>query len=99
VKIIKWIVGLTVFVLLVAFAVRNADDVVLRTFLGHEWRAPLVLVLLVFFVGGVAVGLLVPLGTLFRLRREVTQFRKAQDSQLAAADEDPARGGLSGPVR
>ena len=75
-KVLLWIIRLTVIVLLTAFAVRNADDVILRTFLGYQWRAPLVLVLFVFFVGGVTVGLLAPLGALFRMRRELNELRR-----------------------
>ena len=82
--VITWIIRLLVILLLTAFAIRNAEIVTLKTFLGYQWQAPLVLVLLAFFVGGVIIGLLGLLGTVFRLKREITQVKKAHQRQLAA---------------
>ena len=47
---------------LLTFAVKNTDPVAVRYFLGHEWRAPLIFVLLIFFCVGAALGLLAALG-------------------------------------
>lgn len=82
--VITWIIRLVVILLLTAFAIRNADPVTLKTFLDYEWQAPLVLVLLAFFVGGVIIGLTGLLGTVFRLKREISQLRRAHDRELAA---------------
>lgn len=82
--VITWIIRLTVILLLTAFAIRNADPVTLKTFLGYEWQAPLVLVLLAFFIGGVVIGLLGLLGTVFRLKREISQMRRSHQRELAA---------------
>jgi len=43
--------------------------VVVRYYLGHEWQAPLVFVLLVTFALGVALGILASMGRVFRQRR------------------------------
>ena len=40
-----------------SFAVRNTDPVTVRYYLGGEWQAPLIFVLLVAFCAGVALGL------------------------------------------
>lgn len=81
--IFTWIIRLLVITLLTAFAIRNADLVTLKTFLGYEWQAPLVLVLLAFFIGGVIIGLLGLLGTVFRLKREINQVKRAHQRELA----------------
>jgi len=82
--VITWIIRLLVVLLLTAFAIRNADLVTLKTFAGYEWQAPLVLVLLAFFVGGVIIGLLGLLGTVFRLKREINQLKRVHQRELAA---------------
>ena len=62
-SIIKTVTGLTVFLLLLGFAVKNADPVTIRYFLGMEWQAPLAFVLLVTFGLGIFGGMLMLLLT------------------------------------
>jgi putative membrane protein len=47
-----------IFFTLFAFALNNQHDAVVHFFFGTKWSAPLVLVLLVAFVMGVAVGVM-----------------------------------------
>jgi len=82
--VVTWIVRLLVVVLLTAFAIKNAEIVTLKTFLGYQWQTPLVLALLAFFVGGVVIGLLGLLGTVFRLKREIAQLKRSHEQELAA---------------
>lgn len=89
-KVLTWIIRLTVILLLTAFAIRNAEIVTLKTFLGYEWQAPLVLVLLAFFVGGVIIGFLGLVGSVFRLRREVSQLRRTQERLTGTPSEPPS---------
>ena len=83
-RYLLWIIKFLVFLLLLSFAVKNADPVTVRYYLGHEWQVPLIFVLLVAFCTGAAIGVLACLGQLFRLRRE-----------LAALKSGAARNGLS----
>lgn len=71
-----WIVRLLLFLFLFAFALKNSDPVNLRFFFGQGWNAPLVIVLLAFFVGGAAIGVLSLLGTVLRLRRDLAEARR-----------------------
>ena len=71
-----WFVRLLVFAILLGFALKNTDPVAVRFYLGSEWEAPLVFVLLVAFVLGAAAGLLASLGVVFRKRREISGLRK-----------------------
>lgn len=64
------------FLLLLGFAAKNSDTVTLRYYLGYEWQAPLVLVMLMFFALGAALGIAACLGYLFRQRRQLAALRK-----------------------
>ena len=91
-RILGWIVKFVVFVLLVGFAVKNTDPVLVRFYLGYEWQSPLVFVILVFFAAGAAFGLLSSLPFAFRLRREVrTLRRRLQVGPEAAPERAPER--------
>ncbi|MFZ5482685.1 MAG: LapA family protein [Pseudomonadota bacterium] len=57
-RVLFLLLKLVLFLLLLAFAVKNSDTVVLRYLLGLEWRAPLSLILLSVFAVGVLTGLL-----------------------------------------
>ena len=71
---------MVVFVLLVAFAAKNADNVTLRFYFDLTLQAPLVLVLFGFFAAGALFGMLALIGTLLRQRREIARLKKQQDS-------------------
>lgn len=77
-KLAYWALRVLLVILLAGFFVKNADPVTLRLYLGYQWNVPVALIMLLFFVGGVIVGLLVPLRTVLRLRRELAGFRSAQ---------------------
>lgn len=68
--------GIAVFLVLLGFAVKNTEGVVVHYFLGLEWQAPLVLVLLVFFAAGVVLGLTASLAILVRQRREILGLKR-----------------------
>lgn len=74
-RALLWASRVLVFLLLFAFAVKNTEPVSVRFFLGAVWHAPLIIVMLAFFVGGATLAVLSLLGTLFRLRREVAGLK------------------------
>jgi uncharacterized integral membrane protein len=73
---IKATAGIVVFMALLGFAIKNTDSVALRYFLGLEWHAPLVFVLLVFFAAGTALGVMASLAILVRQRREILGLKR-----------------------
>jgi len=79
--------ALRVFLLLVffLFAQKNFDMAVLRFYFDLEWRAPLILMLLVFFFLGVVLTLLALLPRLLRQRREPAAVPSASEP-VAARD-------------
>lgn len=75
-KTLFWIIKLMLFFIALTFAVKNTDMVKVRYYLGLEWQAPLILVILVVFGLGVIAGVFASLARIVRLRREVSQLRK-----------------------
>src|SRR5512144_268351 len=83
-----WILRFLIVVLLVWFAVKNGQEVELFGLPGQSWKAPLVFVLLMAFVGGVVIGLLAWIPTVVRQRREIGRLRKA-NAQISAIPAPP----------
>ena len=81
---------IALFAFMLTFAVKNTDPVSVRYFLGYEWRAPLIFVLLIVFCVGALLGLLGALGPILRQRREISFLRRGLDAHLAASPERPA---------
>ena len=75
-RYVLWLLKFALFALVLTFAVKNTDSVAVRYFLGYEWRAPLIFVLLVAFCAGAAFGVLSTLGQIFRQRREISTLRR-----------------------
>jgi len=65
-----------IFILLLGFAVKNDQPVVLKYFFGFEWQTSLVVILLCFLSIGVLIGVLAMLGNVFRQRRELAAVRR-----------------------
>jgi len=76
VRVVTWAIRLIVFVLLLAFAAKNADPVTLRFYFELAWQMPLVVLLFIFFLGGALFGVLALVAPLLRQRREISLLRK-----------------------
>jgi len=74
-KYLTWLLRGFLFLILLSFAVKNNQPVVLSYFFVYEWHTSLVLVLLLFFTAGVAVGVLAALSSLLRQRKELTVLK------------------------
>lgn len=75
-KYLIWILRALLFLILLSFAVKNDQPVVLSYFFGYEWHASLVLVLLLFFAAGTAVGMLALLANILRQRKEIAALKQ-----------------------
>ena len=75
-RTLTWGIRLVLFLLLIAFAAKNAEPVTLRFYFDFALQAPLVLVLFGFFVAGALFGVAALLTTLLRQRREISKLRK-----------------------
>ena len=81
-RYITWALRVFLFLVLFLFALKNYEVVPLKFYFDLEWRAPLVLLLLIFFAAGMSLGVLACLPRLFRQRRELS-------AALAAAKKRP----------
>ena len=87
-RYLLWLVKLALFAFMLTFAVKNTDPVTIRYFLGTEWHAPLIFVLLVVFVVGAVMGLLGALGQIMRQRREIAALKRVR-AVIEAPREPP----------
>lgn len=71
-----WFLRAVLFLILLGFAMKNDQIVVLHYFFGYEWQTSLILILLLFFAVGVSVGVLAVLGNIFRQRREISTLKR-----------------------
>ena len=64
------------FIVLLGFAVKNDQPITLRYFFGYEWQSSLVIVLLIFFAAGAAVGVLAMFVNMLQQRREIAALQR-----------------------
>lgn len=75
-KILYRIVAAILFIVFFGFALKNTHGAALRFFFDYEIRAPLVLLLLAFFIGGTVLGIVAMIPTVFRHRRDLSRHKK-----------------------
>lgn len=76
-RYISWALKIIVFITLLYFAMQNTEVVTLSAFLGYQWQAPLIFIMLACFIVGAVFGVLASLTYVIRVRRELTRARKA----------------------
>jgi putative membrane protein len=68
--------GVLLFILLLGFALKNADIVELHYYLGFVWRAPWSLMLLIAFFIGTVAGMIACLNPIIRQRRQMIAMQR-----------------------
>ena len=68
-RLFVWLVRAFIFFTLFAFALNNQQPATVRWFFGVEWRTPMVIVVLVAFAAGCAIGVLAMVPSWWRHRR------------------------------
>jgi len=86
---VVWILRFVIVVVLVWFAVKNAQVVTIYGLPEQQWQAPLVFILLIVFVAGMLIGLLAWVPTVVRQRREIARLKKAAALPVPAAPAAP----------
>ena len=84
-RYLSLISGLFLFLLALGFALKNTESVTLHYFLGYQWHAPLVLVLVTVFCLGAAAGIAALLGLVFRQRREIQKLSREINSCMPSS--------------
>lgn len=102
-RALVWLLRMGLFVALFALALNNQHEVALKTLFGHEWRAPMIFIVLAAFVLGCAAGVAGMLPSWWRRRRptpaplpaDLAAPRPAATAPAALAPlEHPPRDGL-----
>ncbi|HEV7930643.1 MAG TPA: LapA family protein [Nitrosospira sp.] len=75
-RYLTWFLRIVLFLVLLGFTVKNAETVTLRYYFGYEWQAPLILIILLSFAIGLAIGVMSCLGKIIRQKREITTARR-----------------------
>jgi uncharacterized integral membrane protein len=76
-RVLVWIFRALIFFTLFAFALNNQQIANVRWFFGVEWHAPMVIVVLVVFAAGCALGVLAMVPSWWRHRREALRLSPA----------------------
>ena|SRR5437868_14870201 len=84
-KYLLWLLKAAIFFTLFAFALNNQHDATVYFFFGTSWRAPLVLVVLAAFAGGLVVGALGMLPGWWKHRSAAAQLPAAPVPPVAAS--------------
>ena len=89
-RFLSWLFRAAVFFILFAFALNNQHEAQLKWFFGFEFRAPMVLMVLVVFAAGAVFGVLAMTPNWWRQRRKLPTRAPA----TPAVDAVPLPGGL-----
>jgi uncharacterized integral membrane protein len=76
-RILVWLFRAFVFFALFAFALNNQQESAVRWFFGHEWRAPMVIIVLTAFAAGCAFGVVAMVPSWWRHRRVARRHASA----------------------
>ncbi|WP_303785094.1 lipopolysaccharide assembly LapA domain-containing protein [Azovibrio restrictus] len=90
-RILTWLLRLSLFLFMFIFALKNTAMVNLQFFFGQVWQLPLVVLLLGFFAVGVLLGILAVVGALFRERRVSAGLRRELARLAPASLPEPVR--------
>ena len=88
--LLQWVLKAAIFFTLFAFALNNQHDAVVHFFFGTTWQAPLVLVVLIAFVIGVAVGVVGMVPRWWKTRRLAQQAQATQPVSATSAASQAA---------
>ena len=88
-RILTWLIRAFIFFTLFAFALNNQHEIAVHWFFGAQWRAPLVIVVLVAFAAGMALGVVAMVPRWWRQRR-LTQRQARTPPAPTPATHEPA---------
>jgi lipopolysaccharide assembly protein A len=86
-RILTWLFRGFIFFTLFAFALNNQQVIVVNWFFGANWRAPLVIVVLVAFAAGIALGVLAMVPRWWRQRRQTQRQVRTPPAPTPAVPE------------
>ena len=84
-KYLLWLLKAAIFFTLFAFALNNQQNATVHFFFGTQWQAPLVLVVLTAFVGGLIAGVLVMVPRWWKQRSTAAKLSQPANADAASA--------------
>jgi uncharacterized integral membrane protein len=91
-RLLVWLFRAFVFFTLFAFALNNQQAAVVHWFFGAQWQAPLVIVVLVAFAAGCAIGVLAMVPAWWHHRRVARRQSSKPGVNAASAAVTPEAG-------
>ena len=88
-RVMSWALRLFLFFTLFAFALNNEQPVVVHWFFGAQWTAPMVIVVLVAFASGAAIGVLAMVPSWWRHRRVARRLAPPPAPPPRPASDNP----------
>ena|SRR5699024_1744003 len=102
-RYLTWILRLLAFVVILLFALKNTDPVVVRFFADYAVTGvPLIVVMLVMVIVGTVLGWLITLPSVLRHRREAARLKRDNGQLQQRLDTSPGQQATStavAPVR
>jgi len=89
-RVLSWFLRLVLFLLLFGLALNNLEPVTLHLLFGTEWRAPMIVLLLVVFALGAVLGVLALLPSWIRHLRRTRQDAAPADTAAPRQSAPPA---------
>lgn len=93
-KYLMWLLKAAIFFTLFAFALNNQQTVAVHFFFGTLWQAPLVLVVLTAFAGGLALGIFVMMPRWWKKREASSRHSFAASTGASGKTPTPTHHGL-----
>jgi len=84
-RVVSWLLRAFIFFTLFAFALNNQHTAAVHWFFGVQWHTPMVIVVLVAFAAGCAVGVVAMLPGVWRRRSEAAAAPSPAPAAPAAA--------------
>ncbi len=75
-RLFVWLGRALIFFTLFAFALNNQQEAAVRWFFGHEWRSPMVFIVLASFALGCAFGVFAMVPSWWRHRRVAQRIQR-----------------------
>jgi len=97
-RYLSWILGTILFLLALGFAIKNSEIVTLHYYLGYQWQAPLVVIILSVFCAGAGAGIAASLGFIFKQRREMSKLRRELRNPHQPLEAQPSDLGTNTPA-
>ena len=93
-KYLTWLLKAAIFFTLFAFALNNQQTVAVHFFFGTLWQAPLVLVVLAAFAGGLALGIFVMMPRWWKKHKASTPPASGTSAKAADSPSSPLHHGI-----